>query len=284
MSAQPEAAADPARRRYAGGVVPWLGIAIPGWLTYRVWQRNRDVFFRLWKAELLPPTLEPIITLFGLGLGLGGYVTLGGELDYVQFLVPGMLMVFPMFGAMFEALFGSYFRKDQHGTYAAIHATPVRPEEIVLGDVTWAASRMAGNTALIIIVFAILTPWMDLIQSPLVLLTIPISFVTGLVIAGVAIAFTSIARALSQLSYFFSLYVLPMFWFSGGFFPTDDLPGWAQTLSAAFPLYHAVAASRGLVTGDLHASMLGHLAWLLIATLPALWLGIWAMRRRIVRG
>ncbi|MEX1023309.1 MAG: ABC transporter permease, partial [Dehalococcoidia bacterium] len=233
MSAQPEAAAAPAGRRYAGGVVPWLGIAIPGWLTYRVWQRNRDVFFRLWKAELLPPTLEPIITLFGLGLGLGGYVTLGGELDYVQFLVPGMLMVFPMFVAMFEALFGSYFRMDQHGTYAAIHATPVRPEEIVLGDITWAASRMAGNTALIIIVFAILTPWMDLIQSPLVLLTIPISFVTGLVIAGVAIAFTSIARALSQLSYFFSLYVLPMFWFSGGFFPTDDLPGWAQTLSAA---------------------------------------------------
>jgi lipooligosaccharide transport system permease protein len=242
------------------------------------------VFFRLWKAEILPPTIEPIVTLLGLGLGLGGYVALGGDVSYVQFLAPGMLMVFPMFAAMFEALFGSYFRMDQHGTYRAIQATPVRPEEIVLGDITWAATRMAFSTVLVMGVLLALTPWLGFVTSPLVILTIPISFLAGLVIAGVSIAFTSIARSISQLSYFFSIYVLPMFWLSGAFFPTDDLPDWASISAGFFPLYHAVALSRGLTTGDLHAGLLGNLAFLLAVLLPSLWLGIWAMRRRIVQG
>jgi lipooligosaccharide transport system permease protein len=271
-------------RSRPGGVVPWLGIALPGRAFIPVWQRDRDVFLRLWKAEILPPTIEPIVTLLGLGLGLGGYVSLGGDRDYVQFLAPGMLMVFPMFGAMFEALFGSFFRMDQHGTYAAIQATPVRPEEIVLGDITWAATRMALNTFLVLCLLLILTPWLSFVSSPFVLLTIPVSLLCGLLIAGVSIAFTSVARSISQLSYFFSIYVLPMFWLSGAFFPTDDLPTWASVTANVFPLYHAVALSRGLTTGDLEWRLLWNLAFLLMLLLPSLWLGIWAMRRRIVRG
>lgn len=280
---QPE---QPATSYRSGGssVVPWLGIAMPGRRFYRVWQRNRDVFFHLWKAEVLPPTIEPFVTLLGLGLGLGGYVSLGGDRDYAQYLAPGMLMVFPMFAAMFEALFGSYFRMDQHGTYAAIYATPIRPEEIVLGDIVWAATRWAFNTLLVLLILLALTPSMGLVQSPWVILTLPVGFLAGLLMSGLAIAFTSIARSLSQLSYFFSLFVLPMFWFSGAFFPTDELPEWASALSTIFPLYHAVAVSHALTTGDFAWSVLGNLVWLAVFTPPALWIGIWAMRRRIIRG
>ncbi|MCK9486301.1 MAG: ABC transporter permease [Dehalococcoidia bacterium] len=282
VSPPPSRTVRPARR--SSSVIPWLGIAMPGPRSYRVWQRNRDVFFRLWKAESLPPTIEPLVTLLGLGLGLGGYVSLGGDQEYVQFLAPGMLMVFPMFAAMFEALFGSYFRMDQHGTYAAIYATPVRPEEIVLGDIAWAATRMALNTAMVLLILLALTPWMGLIQSPWVVLTIPVGFLVGLLMSGLAIAFTSVARSLSQLSYFFSIFVLPMFWFSGGFFPTDQLPAWATKMAAIFPLYHAVAVSRALTTGVFEWGILGNLLWLVVVTPPALWLGIWAMRRRIIQG
>jgi lipooligosaccharide transport system permease protein len=128
----------------------------------------------------------------------------------------------------------------------------------------------------------VLTPWLHLVQSPLILLTIPMSFVTGLLIGALGIAFTSRARSVSQLAYFFSLFILPMFWFSGGFFPTDDLPGWAETLAWFFPLSHAVTLSRGLVSGDVSMSLLGDVAWLTIAAVPAIWLGIIGMKQRIV--
>jgi lipooligosaccharide transport system permease protein len=270
------------RPRRPRGELPVLGLAVPGWLTYRVWQRNRDVFFQLWRAELLPPLLEPIVTLLGLGLGLGAYVQLGGDLEYVQFLGPGVLVAFPMFVATFEALFGAYFRMTQHGTYDAMVATPVRPEEIVAGEIAWAATRMTINTALIILVLVVFTPWWGLVGSPLILLTLPIAFLTGVVIGALGIAFTSRARSVSQLSYFFSLFILPMFWFSGGFFPLDEFPAWAQTVAWFFPLTHAVELSRALVTGDVYIGLLGNVLWLAVAAIPTFWLGMFAMKKRIV--
>jgi lipooligosaccharide transport system permease protein len=269
-------------RRRPRGQLPVIGFALPGRLTYRVWQRNRDVFFQLWRAEFFPPVVEPIITLLGLGLGLGAYVQFDGDIEYVQFLGPGVLVAFPMFVATFEALYGAYHRMTSHGTYEAVIATPVRPEELIAGEITWAATRMTINTILIVLVMIVLTPWLGLVGSPLILLTIPVAFLTGLLIGSLGIAFTSRARSISQLSYFFSLFILPMFWFSGGFFPIDELPGWAQTLAWFFPLSHAVTLSRALVTGEVYLGLLIDFVWLIVATLPAFWLGMAGMKQRIV--
>lgn len=276
----------PAQRkpmRRPRGELPYIGLALPGRLSYRVWQRNRDVFLKLWRPELLPPLLEPLVTLLGLGLGLGAFVELGGDVEYVQYLAPGILVAFPMFVATFEALYGAYFRMTQHGTYEAIAATPVRPEEIVAGEIAWAATRMTINTALIALVLIALTPWWDLVGSPLIVLTIPVAFLTGILIGSIGIAFTSRARSVSQLSYFFSLFILPMFWFSGGFFPIDELPDWAGVVAWFFPLTHAVELSRGLVSGDVDGGHIINFVWLLVASVPAFWLGLALMKQRIVK-
>lgn len=275
----------PTRRRIRTsewGVVPALGIAIPGRRSLRVWQRNRDVFFQLWKAELLPPTLEPIIMFLALGLGLGTYVQLGGETEYIQFLGPGVLAMFAMFASIFESLWGAYFRLDQHGTYAGILATPARPEEIVAGEILWAASRGALNATLILAVMLALTPAFGLVESPLAVLAIPVSFVVGLLFGSMGQAYVSQARSVSQLNYFFSLLILPMFWFSGGFFPLDDLPGWASTAAWFTPLYHAVELNRGVISGSLGWSLLAHVAWLLVVLPPVAWLALRMMRGRII--
>ncbi|MQA00647.1 MAG: ABC transporter permease [Dehalococcoidia bacterium] len=277
-----EAPPEPPSGRRRGGVLPWLGVAVPGRRTYRVWQRNRDVFFQLWRAELMPPLVEPVIMFVALGLGLGTYVELTGDTEYIQYLGPGVLAMFPMFASVFESLFGAYFRMDQHGTYAAILSTPARPEEIIAGDAAWAATRGAINAALILVVMVALTPVYGLIESPLALLTIPAAFVLGAVLGSLGLAYTSQARSISQLTYFFSLFVLPMFWFSGGFFPLESLPGWATAVAWFTPLLHAVELNRGLVTGDIGWAHLGHLAWLVAVFFPAFWLALWTMRRRLV--
>lgn len=266
----------------AWGVVPWLGVAIPGRRSFRVWQRNRDVFFQLWKAELVPPVLEPIMMFLALGLGLGTYVELTGDVEYIQFLAPGVLAMFTMFAAVFEALWGAYFRLDRHGTYEAILATPTRPEEIIAGEILWAASRGAINAVLILAVVVALTPVYDLVQSPLAPLTVVAAFCTGILFGAFGQAYVSIARSVSQLNYFFSLFVLPMFWFSGGFFPLDELPSWASTAAWFTPLYHAVEVNRALITGEVGLGLLGHVAWLGLVTFPAVWLALRTMRRRII--
>ena len=274
--------APPPRPRRRNGELPFLGVAMPGRRTYRIWQRNRDVFFQLWRAELFPPLLEPVIVFLAFGLGLGTYVELTGDLDYIAFLAPGVLVIFPMFAATFEALWGAYFRLERSGTYAAILATPARPEEIIAGDILWAATRMQISTILILVVMAAFTPAWYLIDSPLVILVLPLNMLAGLLFSSLAMAYTSRVNSISQLSYFFSLAVVPMFWISGGFFPLDDLPAWAEVIAWLTPVFHAIEINRGLVSGHLEWIDLVHLAILIAATLPAFWFSLWAMRRRLV--
>lgn len=283
MSTAVEQRAPVERRRRPQGKVPGLGVALPGRRTYRVWQRNRDVFFQLWRAELAPPLIEPVMMFLALGLGLGTYVELFGDVEYIQFLAPGVLAMFPMFAATFDALFGAYFKMDRHGTYDAIRSSPVRIEEVVAGEAAWAATRSALNALLILVAMAALSPFVDLIRSPLILLTLPVGFLTGLLFACIGLAYTSRARSVSQLTYFFSLFILPMFWLSGGFFPLEALPVWAKTIAWFTPLMHAVELNRGLVTGDVGWAHLGHLVWLAVVTVPALWLALFAMRDRLVK-
>ena len=100
---------------------------------FRVWQRNRDVLLRLWKSEFLAQLIEPIFVILALGLGLGQFVTLTSGEDYVSFLAPGLLAMFPMFTCIFECAWGSYTKLEMQGTYRAVIATPVSIDDVITG-------------------------------------------------------------------------------------------------------------------------------------------------------
>ncbi len=248
----------------------------------RVWQRNRDVTFRLWKTEFLGFMVEPWLVILALGLGLGQFVALDSGERYVRFLAPGMLALFPMFAAVFECAWGSYVRLEMQGTYRAVVATPVSVDDVITGDILWGTTRSVLNAAYILLVVAILTPWLHMVDSPWALLVVPISVFPGLLLSAISMSFASVARAMSQFSYFFNLIVNPMFWFGGAFFPFDQLPGWARLLGWFIPLKHAVDLYRGLLTGDMEWIMLGDLAWLALATGLFYWVALVGMRRRLI--
>lgn len=251
--------------------------------TYRVWQRNRDVLLRLWKAELTGFVIEPWLVLFGLGIGLGQFVSLDSGDHYLTFLAPGVLVIFPMFAAVFECSWGSYVRMEMQHTYDAIVATPVSVDDVVAGDMSWGMTRSMLNASYVLLALAILDRWLPTVASPWALLIVPLSLVPGLLFSAVSMCFVSVARSMSQLGYFFNLVVNPMFWFGGAFFPIDRLPAWAQWIAWFIPPSHVVAIYRGLLAGDLEWSMLGHLAWLVVATALFFMLALAGMRRRLIR-
>ena len=269
--------------RGAWGALPFLGVAVPGRHSWRVWQRNRDVFFQLWRVNLVPPIIEPVVMILAMGLGLGAFVELSGDREYIVFLAPGVLAVFPMFAGMGETLWGAFWRMEQQGTYAAILATPARPEDIITGDLLWAATRTLISAVSILIVLALFTPAYGLIQSPLAIFVLPTSILMGLLFGNLGLAYTSYITSIHQLMYFFTLVITPMFWFSGVFFPLDSLPGWVQVLAWFIPMSHVVDLFRGLVSGDMAWAHLGDLAWLLVVTALTFWLALWTMRRRLVQ-
>ena len=264
------------------GALPWIGAAMPSHRAFRVWQRNRDVYLQLWRVNVLTPLAEPVITILVMGLGLGTYVELADDQDYIQFVAPGVLAVFPIFAGMMESLWGAHFRLTQHGTYDAILATPARPEDIAEGEVLWAATHSTINAALILVIMAIFTPVYDLISSPLAILVLPVAFLISFIFSNLALAFTATTTVMSQLMYFFTLVMIPMFWFSGIFFPLDQLPEWAQTIAWTMPLTHTVDIFRALVAGNPGWGELGDLVWLLVVATATFWIPLRLMRRRLL--
>lgn len=265
-----------------GGVLPLLGVALPTHRAFHVWRRNLDAFLRLWRVHIIPPLLEPVVAILAMGLGLGAFVEFGGDRDYIQFVAPGILAVFPVFAAIEAALWSAFFRLDQQGIYSAMLTTPARAEDIAAGELLWAATRTTFSAALILIVMAAFTPTYNLIESPLVILVLPLAFLMGLIFASMALAYTSKTISIHQLMYFFTLVITPMFWLSGVFFPLEQLPGWVQTIAWFLPMTHIVDLFRGLVTGEMHWSLAWDLLWLLVVSVPLFWLALWGMRRRLV--
>ncbi|MDO8613895.1 MAG: ABC transporter permease, partial [Dehalococcoidia bacterium] len=136
--------------------------------SLRVWQRNRDVYLQLWKSELIWPLVEPLITLFALGVGLGGLVDLDSGQSYIEFIAPGLLAVWPMWSASAECGWGSFFRMENQRTFDAIIATPVSIEDVITGEILWGATRALISTAYILVV---ISAW-GLVDSPLAVLVL----------------------------------------------------------------------------------------------------------------
>ena len=249
------------------------------WGGFRVWQRNRDAFFRSWRVEVGGIFVEPFILLVALGFGLGSYIQDFGDLSYAEFLAPGIIASYAMFHATFDSTFGAYLRMETHHIYEAVLFTPLGPEDIVVGEVMWSATRAVLSAVAVLVVATIF----GLVSSPMAVLAIPSAYLIGVSIASIAMIMTATANTIGAMNNFFTLFILPMFWISGVFFPLERLPEWAQTIAWVLPLTPSAALVRGLVTGDLSWTMLAWVLELMAYTVVALFLASYFMRRRLIK-
>ncbi len=262
--------------------------AIPK-LTYRVWmvwRRNFDVFTKTIKVNFLPALLEPILYLLAFGFGLGGFIPSIEGQSYIAFIAPALVAISVMNGSFFECTFASFVRMYFQKTFDAIVATPVSVEEVVAGELLWGATRATINTTIVLAVVAAF----GLISSPLFLLIIPFAFFGGLMFASMAMCFTSVAPNIDFFNFPSFLFLTPMFFLCGTFFPLTSLPLVAQGIATAvLPLTHVVNITRGLVTGHVEAT-LGlspavlisvSLVWIIGVTLFFFVLAINLMKKRL---
>jgi lipooligosaccharide transport system permease protein len=258
-------------------------------LTYRVWmvwRRNFDVFLKTIKVNFLPSLLEPILYLLAFGFGLGGFIPSIQGQSYIAFIAPALVAISVMNGSFFECTFASFVRMYFQKTFDAIVATPVSVEEVVAGELLWGATRATINTTIVLGVVAAF----GLISSPLFLLVIPLAFFGGLMFASMAMCFTSVAPNIDFFNFPSFLFLTPMFFLCGTFFPLTSLPSAAQGVAmAVLPLTHVVNIVRGAVTGHLEP-ILGlspalliviSLVWVIAVTLFFFVVSINLMKKRL---
>lgn len=247
------------------------------WRFIRMWQRNRDVFFRLWHTEAPGTIIEPIIILVAMGLGLGAYVGLVNGQEYMEFIVPGIIASYAMFSVFGECTYGTFFRMEERKTFDAIIATPLNVEDVVAGEIFWGATRGLMTGVVILVIAAAF----QLVHSPWVALVPVLSFVQGVMFAAIAVFFTSLVPSFYTFNHLFTLFITPMFFFSGVFFPLSQFPDIVQNLSWIAPLTPVVMLMRALFLGEFGWVHVGAVAYIVAVSVVFFALALVRMRRRL---
>ena len=167
------------------------------WRFIRMWQRNGDVFLRLWHSEAPGFVAEPVLILLAMGLGLGAYVGLVDGQKYIEFIAPGIIASYAMFSASFECTYGSFWRMEHQRSYDAIIATPLNIEDVIAGEIFWGATRSLMTGSVILVIAAAF----QLVSSPWALLIPLLSFLAGIMFSSIAILFTSLVPSFYSFNY-----------------------------------------------------------------------------------
>lgn len=254
-------------------------IAVPDLrVALRVWRRNLRVFSKIWRGALLPLFFDPLFYLIAMGFGLGTYLATINGVPYREFIAPGLCASAVLWAASFEMAWNAFFKMDESRLYDAILVTPVEVEDLVAGELLWAGTRAliySSTFLLVIALFGLVDSWWALAMPPFLLLG-------GLCIATIGLAYTSLIPKMDYFTFYFTLFITPMFLFGGIFFPYDRLPDWAQVVAWFTPLYHLVAICRELATGPDALTVAGDALWLAVLTLALFSVPVLGMRRRLV--
>ncbi len=215
--------------------------------AFRVWQRNFSVYTKLYKSSMVLNFVEPVLYLIALGIGLGAFVKEINGVPYINFIAPGIIASSSMFAATFECTYGTYVRMTYQKTFDAILATPVNIDDLIAGEIMWGATKSLIYGTIITIVISLF----GLIDSAWIILAIPLLFISGLIFAEISVIFVSIVPGIDSFNYFYTLFMTPMFLFSGIFFPLEGLPPVISKIAFFTPLYHFVNIYRALSAGKL---------------------------------
>lgn len=250
-----------------------------GYRILFVWRRHMRVWLRYWLSNLLSNFIEPFVYLIGFGFGIGHFIPKMGGVPYATFVAPGIIASSAMFAASFENTFGTYVRLTFQKTFDAIVATPVSADEVSAGDLLYGATKSTLFAAVILVAIVVTR----LVPHPLwTSLLVPVAaLLTGLVFGALAMIVAALVPNIDNFNYYITLFLTPMFVFSGVFYPVSALPAFARTIAWFTPLYHTARLCRGLMLGG-QGPLLGDFVWLaVVAALVVPW-PVVLMRKRLI--
>jgi len=254
-----------------------MSVSVPH--AVAVWRRNASMYRRIWMLNILPNFFEPVLYLLSIGIGVGAYITEMGGMSYAAFLAPGLVCVAAMNGASFEVTYNIFVRLNFEKQYDAMLTTPVQPDDVLAGEVFWAVTRATiyGSCFLVVVALFGLAP---MPSAALALLVIPL---TGLLFAAIGIAFSLHVQTIDVYSFYFTLFLTPLFLFSDVFFPLKErLGGHWLWVAEALPLLHPVRLARSAFAGRADVVTLWDLTYILVVSgLLLLW-ARGAVRRRLI--
>ncbi len=244
-----------------------------------VLRRNLLVWRKLAVASIIGNIAEPMITLIAFGYGLGSLLQAINGVPYIEYLASGSICMSVMMAASFEAMYSAYSRMHVQKTWEAILNTPLGLDDIVLGEMLWAATKsMISGAAILAVLFVL-----GLGLHPTILLVPLLLFLIGVTFASLALIMNALASGYDFFTYYMTLLLTPMVFVSGVYYPTTQLPNWLQQFASFLPLSAAVDLVRPLILGHWPEAVLMPLVVLLAYAAGGYYLASVLTRRRLLK-
>jgi lipooligosaccharide transport system permease protein len=220
---------------------------------------------RTWRASVASTFVNPLLYLLAMGVGLGSFVNKGGHtsslghLSYLHFVAPALAAVAAATTATGESMYPVLGAIRWQRSYHAMLSTPLGVRDVVAGHMAWIAARVGmatGSYVVVMAAFGATRSWWSIA-------VLPVGVLTGMAFAAPLAAFAVRQESDNAFPLVFRLGLVPLFLFSGVFFPISQLPGGVRWIAYVTPLWHGVDLSRHLTLGTVTAgSALVHVAFL----------------------
>jgi lipooligosaccharide transport system permease protein len=254
-----------------------------GWAPWRrsLWY-HAAFWARTWRGQVISSFLFPVLYLASMGLGVGQLVNAHTHLvdgvRYLPFVAPGLLAMTGMQIASNESMWPVLASFKWTRSYWNAVAAPIRPCDIVAGKLTW----VAVHVAMVGVIYTCVLAAFGTLQSPWAALLPLAGVLTGLSYAAPIAAFTATQQNEKSFPIFYRFAIIPMFLFSGTFYPISQLPSWLRVVVQFVPLYHGVALCRTLALGRGAPLTTAYHVVILVALVAVGWrLCVYTFRRRL---
>ncbi|MBZ5740380.1 ABC transporter permease [Nocardioides mangrovi] len=243
------------------------------------------LYLRTWKGSVVNSFASPLLYVLAMGVLLGGFIEvapseLEGATSYLDFVAPGLLASQAMTIAFGETTYPVMGMIKWQRIYFSMIASPLTVSEVLLAQFGFVAAR----TLLACVVFvAVMAPFGVFASVGGALGALLVQVLVGLAFATPVLAYSAALKDESGFAVVYRLGLIPLFLFSGAFFPVANLGAGLEALAKVTPLWHGVDLTRMLTLGQVDWSMAAvHVAYLVVLAALGWWLAVRQLTRRLV--
>ncbi|MDH3425301.1 MAG: ABC transporter permease [Acidimicrobiia bacterium] len=258
-------------------------MATPAPLRY--FESRARVYRHVWRGSVISTFLNPVLYLAAMGLGLGTLVDEGSgreiinNLSYLEYLAPGLLAATAMQTTAGDSSFPVMAGIKWVRSYEATLASPLTIRDLTLGHFSWVLARATFSLAVFVGVMAAFGA-VDVVPG---VAALGPAILTGMAFGPPITAMTARMQDAQGIAAMFRFGIIPMFLFSGTFFPIEQLPNWLEPVAWLTPLWHGVELTRGVALGiDTTWSPLIHVAYLAAWMIAGTFAAVYFLRKRMV--
>ncbi|RLI01900.1 ABC transporter [Candidatus Bathyarchaeota archaeon] len=217
--------------------------------TYVMWYRQVKRFIRA-RSRLVGSIAQPLVWMIFFGVGfassfrLQGYQKIFGGIDYLSFLIPGVVIMAVFFTSFTAGI--SVIWDKEFGFLKEVLVAPTSRTLLIFGRALGDSTVAAIQGFIVLALAYLLVPNLSMMGIPLLILTV---FLVALSFTSLGIVLASKIRSMEGFQLLMTFIAMPILFLSGAFFPVKTMPEWMKILAFLDPLTYGVDVARVALTG-----------------------------------